>query len=86
MKLFVDSANLAEIEDALQRGFASGVTTNPSILSKEERREFTSHIRDIIDLLRRYDARIPLSVEVFTADPVGDAPPGPRVPGSLRRL
>ena len=38
MKLFVDSANLAEIEEALQRGFASGITTNPSILSKEERR------------------------------------------------
>jgi transaldolase len=69
MKLFVDSANLQEIEDALQRGFPSGITTNPSILSKEERRDFTAHIRDIIDLLRRYDAKIPLSVEVFTADP-----------------
>jgi transaldolase len=69
MKLFVDSANLGEIEAALQRGFASGVTTNPSILSKEERRDFTAHIRDIIDLLRRYDAPIPLSVEVFAAEP-----------------
>lgn len=69
MKLFVDSANLREIEDALQRGFASGITTNPSILSKEERRDFTAHIRDIIALLRRYNANLPLSVEVFTADP-----------------
>jgi transaldolase len=70
VKLFVDSANLQEIEDALERGFASGITTNPSILSKEERRDFDEHIRDIISLLRRYDANIPLSVEVFTADPV----------------
>jgi transaldolase len=69
MKIFVDSANLREIEDALQRGFASGITTNPSILSKEERRDFNAHIRDIIDLLRRYESTIPLSVELFTTDP-----------------
>jgi transaldolase len=69
LKLFVDSANLAEIEEALKRGFASGITTNPSILSKEERREFTAHIRDIIDLVRSYGAAIPLSVEVFSTEP-----------------
>jgi transaldolase len=69
MQLFIDSANLKDIEDALKRGFASGITTNPSILSHEQRREFTHHIRDIIDLLRRYGKPIPLSVEVFTSDP-----------------
>ena len=30
MKIFVDSANLSEIEQALERGFVSGVTTNPN--------------------------------------------------------
>ena len=69
MKIFVDSANLRDIEAALQRGFASGITTNPSLLSKEERREFRAHIRDIIDLLQRYQTPVPLSVELFTADP-----------------
>ena len=69
MKIFVDSANLRDIESALQRGFASGVTTNPSILSKEERRDFHTHMRDIIVLLQRYNASIPLSVELFTTDP-----------------
>jgi transaldolase len=68
VKIFVDSANLQDIEEALQRGFASGITTNPSILSKEERRDFRTHIRDIIGLLRRYDSTIPLSVELFTTD------------------
>lgn len=68
MKLFVDSANLRDIEEALQRGFASGITTNPSILSKEQRRDFNAHIRDIIGLLRQYQATIPLSVELFTTD------------------
>jgi transaldolase len=69
VKLFVDSANVHDIEEALKRGFPKGITTNPSILSKEERRDFTSHIRDIIELLRRYDAPLPLSVELFTTDP-----------------
>jgi transaldolase len=66
MKIFVDSANLADIEAALQRGFVSGITTNPSILSKEERRAFSDHIRDIIRLLERYNQPVPLSVELFT--------------------
>src|SRR5438477_6970101 len=69
MKIFVDSANLREIEDALQRGFASGITTNPSILAKEERRNFAAHIRDIIALLRRFNSTVPLSVELFTMEP-----------------
>lgn len=69
MKIFVDSANLHDIEEALKRGFASGITTNPSILSKEQRRDFRVHIREIISLLRQYEVMIPLSVELFTTEP-----------------
>jgi transaldolase len=68
MKIFIDSANLQEIEESLKRGFPDGITTNPSILSKEQRRDFKEHIRDIISLLRRYDANLPLSVELFTTN------------------
>ena len=69
MKLFVDSANLADIEAAAVRGFISGVTTNPSILAKEEKRDYREHIRDIIELLKRTGLTVPLSVEVFTTNP-----------------
>jgi transaldolase len=69
MKLFVDTANLEELEQCLMRGFPSGVTTNPSILSKEQRRDFRLHINDMITLLKKYDSDIPLSVEVFTTEP-----------------
>jgi transaldolase len=69
LKIFVDSANLVDVEEALKRGFPAGITTNPSILSKEQRRDFNVHIRDLISLLRKYDAPIPLSVEVFTTEP-----------------
>lgn len=69
MKLFVDSANLAEIEEALARGFVAGITTNPSILAREERTDFTEHVHRIIALIRRYGREVPLSVEVFVEDP-----------------
>jgi len=69
MELFVDTANLEELEECLRRGFACGVTTNPSILSKEQRRDFREHINDMISMLKKYRCDIPLSVEVFTADP-----------------
>lgn len=69
MKIFVDSANLVEIEESLKRGFPKGITTNPSILAKEEKTDFKLHIRSIINLLREYKAEIPLSIEVFTTNP-----------------
>ena len=67
MKIFVDSANLTDIEEALERGFPAGVTTNPTIISHEERGDFSERIEAIIALLRKYDAEVPLSVEVFSS-------------------
>lgn len=69
MKVFVDTANISDIEAALERGFVSGVTTNPSLLAREPRTEFVRHVGKIVDLLRTYGRPIPLSVEVFTTDP-----------------
>ena len=36
MELYVDSANRTEIRHAAAMGFISGVTTNPSLLAKED--------------------------------------------------
>ena len=69
MKIFIDSANLTEIEEALQRGFPAGITTNPSILSKEEKGDYREHIKKIIGLMEKHGYDIPLSVEVFTTNP-----------------
>ena len=68
MRIFVDSANLSEIDEALARGFVSGITTNPSILAKEELNDFAGHVRKIVHLLRSHGQDIPLSVEVFAPD------------------
>src|SRR3989338_5402637 len=65
MKIFIDSANLQEIEAALKRGFPRGITTNPSILAKEPKGDFKRHIEKIVGLLVKYKYEIPLSVEVF---------------------
>jgi transaldolase len=69
MKIFIDSANLSDIEAALTRGIASGITTNPSILAKEERRDYREHMRELIGLVQKWDSTLPISVEVFTTDP-----------------
>ncbi|HTL69024.1 MAG TPA: transaldolase family protein [Lacunisphaera sp.] len=66
MKLFLDSANLQDIEACLKRGFLDGITTNPSILAKEPKTDFVKHIRKIANLCNQYKQPIPLSVEVFT--------------------
>ncbi len=68
MKIFIDSANLLEIEEGLKRGFASGITTNPSLLAKEPKGSFEAHVGKIIDLIRQYQPGIHLSVEVFSSD------------------
>lgn len=67
MKLFIDSANLPDIEAALDRGIVSGVTTNPSLLAREERGDYLEHLQKLVALVRGH--HLPVSVEVFTADP-----------------
>ena len=76
MKLFVDTANLEELEQCLERGFPSGVTTNPSILSKEQRRDFRDHINDMIALLQKYRLRNPSQRRGVHDRPGGDAAAG----------
>ncbi len=69
MKLFVDTADVKELETCLERGFPSGVTTNPLLVARSGCTDFGAHIRSMIDALIKHDAKIPLSVEVNTADP-----------------
>jgi transaldolase len=68
MKLFVDTANLDELEMCLERGFPAGVTTNPAILAKEERVDYRVHINRMIEVLNRHGSALPLSVEVFSTE------------------
>lgn len=66
MKIFIDTANLVDIEEGLKRGFSHGITTNPSLLAKEPKSSFETHIGKIIDLINKYQPGLHLSVEVFS--------------------
>ena len=69
MKLFIDTANLDEIRDCLSKGVVQGVTTNPSLLSREPKTDFYTHIQKIADLCSELSDGVPLSVEVFAVEP-----------------
>lgn len=68
MKLFIDTANIEEIKDVFSKGVISGVTTNPSLLSKEPKADFYDHVKKIAELCDE-NGQVPLSVEVFATDP-----------------
>jgi transaldolase len=69
VKLFLDSANLQDIENGLARGHLSGITTNPSLLAKEPKSNFHGHIKKIVELIEADGRNLPLSVEVFAVKP-----------------
>ncbi len=69
MKIFLDSANLQDVENALARGHISGITTNPSLLAKEPKSNFYEHIKKIVKLIEADGRGLPLSVEVFATKP-----------------
>lgn len=50
MKLFLDSANIAHIKEAVSTGLVEGVTTDPSLIAKEGR-GFEETIREIAALV-----------------------------------
>ncbi len=51
MKIFIDTASLNEIKEAASMGILDGVTTNPSLVSKEGR-NFKELLREICDVVK----------------------------------
>ena len=60
MKFFIDTANIEEIRQAKEWGRVDGVTTNPSLISKEKR-PFKAIVNDICGLIDG-----PISVEAIS--------------------
>jgi len=65
MKFFIDTANLDEIKEAQAMGVLDGVTTNPSLMSKE-----TGEFKDIIHAICEI-VDGPVSAEVVSTDTEG---------------
>lgn len=64
MKFFIDTANVDEITEAAQLGILDGVTTNPTLLSREKGKgDFKDILKKICEIVQG-----PVSAEVVAQD------------------
>ncbi len=69
MKFFLDTANIDQIKEGLELGVIDGVTTNPSLMSKEAvkgEEAILNHYKKICELVKG-----PVSAEVISTDFAG---------------
>ena len=74
MKFFIDTANLQAIREAREMGVLDGVTTNPSLMAAEGRRDTDALLKEICDLVQG-----PVSGEVVATDAAGMIAEGKRL-------
>lgn len=73
MKLFLDTANLKEIQTLASWGVLDGITTNPSLLAKEGKLDMEKHVKAICKVVKG-----PVSVEVLSTETPGMVAEGKR--------
>ena len=59
MRIFLDTANIDQIRQAAKLGVVTGVTTNPSLVSKEKATDYEATIKEICSIIPG-----PISTEV----------------------
>ena len=65
MKFFIDTANLEQIKKGMEMGMVDGVTTNPSLIAKEDK-PFEEILKDIVAVVDG-----PISAEVVSLEAEG---------------
>jgi len=63
MEIFLDTANINQIKQAVNLGVITGVTTNPSLLAKEGHADYEAATKKICEIIDG-----PVSVEVLSED------------------
>ena len=66
MKLFLDTANLEHIRHGVRLGVITGITTNPSIISREGKVDYQKLVKEICSVVPG-----PVSTEVLSLDASG---------------
>ena len=66
MRLFLDTANIEHIRHGVNLGVVSGVTTNPSLISKEGKVDYKQIVQEICTIVPG-----PVSTEVLSQDAPG---------------
>lgn len=93
MKLFIDTANLKEIEDVSEWGYISGVTTNPSLIAREglKQKDVITKITELIDgpisaevTAEDFEGMIAQGKELFKIDPKHVVIKLPMTPAGLK--
>ncbi|MBI2042696.1 MAG: adenylyltransferase/cytidyltransferase family protein [Candidatus Nealsonbacteria bacterium] len=74
LQLFLDTADLGQIEKCLQQRIISGLTTNPDIIAKERagndpRADYINHVQKMADLCKKYAQEVPISIMVTESEP-----------------
>ncbi len=80
MKFFIDTANVDEIREACSLGVIDGVTTNPTLVSREGR-PFEEVIREICSIVDG-----PISAEVVSLDCEGMVPEAKKLAGIHKNI
>jgi len=65
MKIFLDTANISEIKEAVSWGIVSGVTTNPTLMNRAKA-DYATSIKEICEIVKG-----PVSAEVLAQDSEG---------------
>ena len=65
MKFFIDTANLEQIKKGVEMGMVDGVTTNPSLIAKEDK-PFEQILKEIVEVVDG-----PISAEVVSLEADG---------------
>ncbi|MCJ7769016.1 MAG: fructose-6-phosphate aldolase [Dehalococcoidales bacterium] len=63
MRIFLDTANIEQIKKGVKLGVVSGVTTNPTLVSKEGHKDYEAMVREICSIVNG-----PVSAEVVVND------------------
>lgn len=63
MQIYLDTANLDQIKHYAQWGIVDGVTTNPSLVAKEQGVDFETRVKEICSIISG-----PVSAEVIATD------------------
>ena len=63
MRIFLDTANIDQIKEAAKLGVISGVTTNPSLMSKEKPADYEAAVKEICSIIPG-----PISAEVLVEE------------------
>jgi transaldolase len=65
MQIFIDTANIEEVKEAVSWGIVDGVTTNPSLIKKEMERTKAKGLEDVlVPIFKAVGHNKPISVEV----------------------